>query len=161
MGAWFNQFRNHLWGPVLKDMVNISIFRLQSSVPHKDVFKTIIPKKSSWSPSEDEYGSLGLLIGKCRHDIEQLSKVWWATACSRNDANQSAARYFNTGNHSVSDMEIWALYCVPFLEARIAAKDMKCTSFPNLVLSTPVALMNLFLCLTLSLPVWSRHWQRF
>ena len=31
---------------------------------------------------------------------------------------------------------------VPFLVAMIAAKDMKCASFPNLVLSTLMALMN-------------------
>ena len=42
-------------------------------------------------------------------------------------------------------MEIRAL-----LEATIAAKDMKCLSFPNLALSTPMVLMNVFLCLTLS-----------
>jgi hypothetical protein len=25
MGASFNQFRNHIWGPFLRDMVNISL----------------------------------------------------------------------------------------------------------------------------------------
>ena len=36
------------------------------------------------------------------------------------------------------------------MEATIIAKDMKCASFPNLALSTSAALMNVFLCLTLS-----------
>ena len=44
---------------------------------------------------------------------------------------------------------------VPFLVAMIAAKDIKCVSFPNLAMSTPLALMNVLvtinarlLCLT-------------
>ena len=44
------------------------------------------------------------------------------------------ARHFNNGSHCVSS--------VPFLVAMIAAKDMKCISFPNLALSTLLALMN-------------------
>jgi hypothetical protein len=45
----------------------------QSST-HKDVFETINLKKTSWSHSEDQYGSLELFIWQCRHDIEQLPK---------------------------------------------------------------------------------------
>jgi hypothetical protein len=33
---------------------------------------------------------------------------------------------------------------IPFLVATIAGKDTKCTSFLNLPLSTPMALMNIF-----------------
>ena len=53
-----------------------------------------------------------------------------------NNANQPVARHFNNGSHCVSDMKIRALV------AMIAAKDMKCASFPNLALSTLLALMN-------------------
>ena len=34
---------------------------------------------------------------------------------------------------------------VPFLEATIDTKDMKCASFPNLALSTPMELMHVIL----------------
>jgi hypothetical protein len=34
---------------------------------------------------------------------------------------------------------------VPFLEATIDTKDMKCASFPNLALSTPMVLMHVIL----------------
>ena len=60
-----------------------------------------------------------------------------------NDANQPVAKHFNTGIDSVSDIEI--VPSVPFLEERIATKDMKCISFPNMELSTPMALMNIIL----------------
>ena len=60
-----------------------------------------------------------------------------------NDANQPVAKHFNTGIDSVSDTEI--VPSVPFLEERIATKDMKCISFPNMELSTPMALMNIIL----------------
>ena len=67
-------------------------------------------------------------------------------AVTSNDANQPVARHFNN-EPSVS-----------FLVAMIAAKDMKCVSFPNLALSTLLALMNVLvtfnahlLCLTHSL----------
>ena len=49
-------------------------FHNQSSVPHKDAFEPINPKKSSWSPPDDQYGSLELYIRQCRHDIDLLSK---------------------------------------------------------------------------------------
>jgi hypothetical protein len=70
-----------------------------------------------------------------------------------NDANQPVARHFTTGNYSASDMEIRAI--CPILVATIAAKDTKCLSFPNLALSTTMALMNVFpmfktVCLCLS-----------
>jgi hypothetical protein len=60
-----------------------------------------------------------------------------------NDANQPVAKHFNTGIDSVSDIEI--VPSVPILEERIATKDMKCISFPNMELSTPMALMNIIL----------------
>jgi hypothetical protein len=65
-----------------------------------------------------------------------------------NDANQPVARHFSTRNHGVSNMEIRAL--CPISGSNDTAKDMKCPSFPNLALSTPMVLMNVFLCLTLS-----------
>ena len=41
--------------------------------------------------------------------------------------------------------QIWKFEpSVPFLVATLAAKDMKCASFPNLALSTPMALTNIF-----------------
>ena len=49
-------------------------FHNQPSVPHKDVFEAINPKKSSWSPPDDQYGSLELFIRQCRHDIDILPK---------------------------------------------------------------------------------------
>ena len=49
-------------------------FHNQPSVPHKDVFEAINPKKSSWSPPDDQYGSLELFIRQCRHDIDLLPK---------------------------------------------------------------------------------------
>jgi hypothetical protein len=60
-----------------------------------------------------------------------------------NDANLPVAKHFNSGLNSVSDIEI--MPSVQFLEDRIATKDMKCISFPNMELSTPMALMNIIL----------------
>jgi hypothetical protein len=60
-----------------------------------------------------------------------------------NDAKQPVAKHFNTGIDSVSDTE--SVPSVPFLEERIATKDMKSISFPNMELSTPMALMNIIL----------------
>ena len=54
-----------------------------------------------------------------------------------NDAYQPVARHFNTGNHSVSDMEIRAL--CPISGSNDSRKNTKCASFPNLALSTPMA----------------------
>ena len=78
-------------------------------------------------------------------------------AVTSNDANQPVARHFNNGSHCVSDMKIRALCPISGSNA-IAAKDMKCVSFPNLALSTLLALMNVLvtfnahlLCLTHSL----------
>ena len=59
-------------------------------------------------------------------------------AATSNDANQPVARHFNKGSHCVSDMKIR----VPLLVAIIVTKDVKCASFPNLALSTLLALMN-------------------
>ena len=57
--------------------------------------------------------------------------------------NQPVARHFNNGSHRVSHMKLKFEPSVPFsLVAMIAAKDMKCAPFPNLVLSTLLALMN-------------------
>ena len=55
-------------------------------------------------------------------------------AVTSNDANQPVARHFNNGNHCVSDMKIRALCPTD--------SRMKCASFPNLTLSTLLALMN-------------------
>ena len=49
-------------------------FHNQPSVPHKDVFEASNPKKSSWSPPDDQYGSLELFIRQCRHDADLLPK---------------------------------------------------------------------------------------
>ena len=52
---------------------------------------------------------------------------------------------------AITVFQVWKFEpSVPILEATIAAKDIKCTSFPVLALSTPMALMIFFLCLTLS-----------
>ena len=59
-------------------------------------------------------------------------------AVCANDASQPVAGHFNSGSHVVSDVKIRALcQSVPFLVATIAAKDMKCVSFPNLEPYTP------------------------
>ena len=47
-----------------------------------------------------------------------------------NDANQPVARHFNNSSHC------------PISGSNDSAKDMKCASFPNLALSTLLALMN-------------------
>ena len=52
----------------------IAHFHNQPSVPHKDVFEAINPKKSSWPPPDDQYGPLELFIRQCRHDIDVLPK---------------------------------------------------------------------------------------
>ncbi len=39
-----------------------------------DVFEAVNPKKSTWSPPEDQFGSLELFIRQCRHDIDTLPK---------------------------------------------------------------------------------------
>ena len=61
-------------------------------------------------------------------------------AVTSNDANQPVARHFNNGSHYVADMKIRALCPIP--GSNDSAKDMKCASFPNLALSTLLALMN-------------------
>ena len=49
----------------------------------------------------------------------------------------------DTSTMAVIVFQIWKFEpCVPFLIAMIAAKDMKCASFPNLALSILLALMN-------------------
>ena len=40
----------------------------------KDLFEVVNPKKSTWSPPEDQFGSLELFIQQCRHDIDTLPK---------------------------------------------------------------------------------------
>ena len=50
------------------------------------------------------------------------------------------SRHFNNGSHCVSDIKIRSL--CPISGSNEAAKDMKCISFPNLALSTLLALMN-------------------
>ena len=64
-------------------------------------------------------------------------------AVTRNDANQPVARHYDNGSHCVSDMKIQAL--CPISGSNIAAKDMKCVSFPNLALFTLLALMNILI----------------
>ncbi len=49
-------------------------FHNQTSIPQKDVFEAVNPKKSTWSPPEDQFGSLELFIRQCRHDIDTLPK---------------------------------------------------------------------------------------
>ena len=49
-------------------------FHNQTSIPQKDVFEAVNPKKSTWSPPEDLFGSLELFIRQCRHDIDTLPK---------------------------------------------------------------------------------------
>ncbi len=49
-------------------------FHNQTSIPEKDVFEAVNPKKSTWSPPEDLFGSLELFIRQCRHDIDTLPK---------------------------------------------------------------------------------------
>jgi hypothetical protein len=69
-----------------------------------------------------------------------------------NDANQPVARHFNTGN---TVFLIWKFeLSVPFLVAMIA--EMRLISI-NLALSTPMALMNVFLCLILSVFACQKH----
>jgi UDP-N-acetyl-D-mannosaminuronate dehydrogenase len=74
-----------------------------------------------------------LYIGETRRP---LSTTFGEHRCAviGNDANQPVVRHFNTPNHSASDMS------APILKATIATKDMKCASFPNLVLY--LALIN-------------------
>ena len=50
-----------------------AFFHNKSSVP-KDVFEAIKTKKSTWTPTEVQHGSLELFIRQCRHDIEHLPK---------------------------------------------------------------------------------------
>jgi hypothetical protein len=46
---------------------------------------------------------------------------------------------------AITVFQIWKFeFSVPFLVATVAAKDTKCASFPNLALSTPMALMDVF-----------------
>jgi hypothetical protein len=90
----------------------------------------------------------GLELSYLKHCDCQWKK--WKNKCLVTDI---CFFIFFTGNHSVSGMIIRVL--VPFLEVMIAVKDMKCASFPNLTLSTPMALMNVFpmfssICLCLS-----------
>ena len=49
-------------------------FHNQPSIPHKDVFEAVNPKKSAWSPPDDQYGSLELFIRQCQYDIDLLPK---------------------------------------------------------------------------------------
>ena len=49
-------------------------FHNQTSIPQKDVFEAFNPKKSTWSPPEDQFGSLELFIRQCRYDIDTLPK---------------------------------------------------------------------------------------
>ena len=49
-------------------------FHNQASILEKDVFEAINPKKSTWSPPEDQFSSLELFIRQCRHDIDTLPK---------------------------------------------------------------------------------------
>ena len=49
-------------------------FHNQASIPEKDVYEAINPKKPTWSPPEDQFGSLELFIRQCRHDIDTLPK---------------------------------------------------------------------------------------
>ena len=52
---------------------------------------------------------------------------------------------------AITVYQIWNFQpSVPFLEARLAAKDMKCASFPNLALSISMAALKVFQYLTLS-----------
>ena len=49
-------------------------FHNQTSIPQKDVFEAVNPKKSTSSTPEDQFGSLELFIRQCRHDIDTLHK---------------------------------------------------------------------------------------
>ncbi len=44
------------------------------TIPQKDVFEAVNPKKSTWSPPEDLFRSLELFIRQCQHDIDTLPK---------------------------------------------------------------------------------------
>ena len=74
-----------------------------------------------------------LYIGKTGRPLRTRFGEHRRVVCA-NDASQPVARHFNSGSHVVSDTKIRAL--VAFLAATIAAKDMKCASFPNLELYT-------------------------
>ena len=85
---------------------------------------------------------MACVIGK----IERSLKIRFGEhrrAVIGNDANQPIARYLILAFtvFQISKFEP----SVPFLEATIDTKDMKCASFPNLALSIPMLLMHVIL----------------
>ena len=41
--------------------------------PDKDEFESFNPRKSNWTPSEDQFASVDLFVKKCRQDIRKLN----------------------------------------------------------------------------------------
>ncbi len=54
--------------------VGLDLPMSEQSIHQNDVFEAVHPKKSTWSPPEDQFGSLELFIRQCRHDTDTLPK---------------------------------------------------------------------------------------
>ena len=78
--------------------------------------------------------------------LEKLEDVWGlglASTVALSQATMQTNLLPDTSTMAVIVFQIWKFEpSVPFLVGTIAAKDMKCTSFPNLAVSTLLALMN-------------------
>ena len=91
--------------------------------------------------------------------LEKQEDIWGlvlASTVALSQATMQTNLFPDTSTMAVIVFQIWQFEpSVPFLVAMIAAKDMKCASFPNLALFTLLVLMNVLatfnahlLCLT-------------
>ncbi len=76
-------------------------FHNQTSIPQKDVFEAVNPKKSTWSPPEDQFGSLELFIRQCRHDIDTLPKFQPKRPINLTESELSALKSLHARNDIV------------------------------------------------------------
>ena len=71
------------WGSSIKQDVEKFLRRVQlkaffhdkeddSDTSNKDIFKTLLVRKSKWTPPEGQFASLDFFTKKCRHDIHKL-----------------------------------------------------------------------------------------